>query len=96
MAATIIIGDIEMKAKANYSRSQTGDTSSNMQGSINMSYNFWNGFLTKCFDTQNLESPMITTVPAWRPSLLYRLDCQGVCANNKHLLPATAGQSTPQ
>jgi hypothetical protein len=63
-----------------------------------LTYNFWNGFLAKCFETQNLwnlESPMITTVPAWRPSLLYRLDCQGG-ANNKHLLPATASQSMPQ
>jgi hypothetical protein len=30
---------------------------------------------------------MITTAPAWRPSLLYRLDCQGG-ANNKHLINA--------
>ncbi len=41
---------------------------------------FWNGFLTKCFESQilsNFESPMITTVPAWRPSPLYRSDYQG-------------------
>jgi hypothetical protein len=45
-----------------------------------MSYNFWNGFLTKCLETKilwNLESPIITMALAWRPSLLYRLDCQG-------------------
>ena len=46
-----------------------------------MSYSFWNGFLTKCLETQtllNFESPMITTAPAWRPSLLHRkTDCPG-------------------
>ena len=45
-----------------------------------MSYNFCNRFLQKCFETKilwNLESPIITTAPAWPPSLLYRLDCQG-------------------
>ncbi len=54
--------------------------------------NFWNGFLTKCFESQilsNFESPMITTAPAWRPSLLYRSDYQGGetpdCAHNDNI-----------
>jgi hypothetical protein len=100
-----VIKVIGMKAKANDSRSQTGDTNTstrkisplincfvfgknspacrintNLQGNFNMSCNFWNGFLAKCFETQNLwnlKSPIITTAPAWAPSLLYRLDCQG-------------------
>jgi hypothetical protein len=64
-----------------------------------MSYNFWNGFLTKCFETQtlfNFESPMITTAPAWRPSLPLAFELSGGDANNKHLFPATAIQSTPR
>jgi hypothetical protein len=98
-----------MKAKANDSTRKISPLncfvlgknkhpSSNIQGNINMSYNFWNGFLTKCFETQtlwNFERPTITTAPAWRPSFLYRLDCQGD-ANNKHIFPATASQSTPR
>jgi hypothetical protein len=40
-----------------------------------MFYNFWNGFLAKCFETKILwnliERPIITMAPAWPPSLLY-------------------------
>ena len=52
----------------------------NNDHSLNMSYNFCNGFLAKCFETKilwNLERRIITTAPAWRPSLHYHLECQG-------------------
>ena len=53
-----------------------------------MSYNFCNGFLAKCFETKilwNLERPIITTAPAWPPSLLYRLDCEGGGGGGIHI-----------
>ena len=62
---------------------------SNIHGNFNTSYNFCNRFLAKCFETKilwNLERPIITTAPAWRPSLLYRLDCQGGRRQHAHTM----------